>query len=154
WNAKAPWQLMGGSSMRIRSVVVFGAAAILPVAIAIVTPGSTGVVLADAVKCDMTQYKPASGLTAVAEADALLVTWAGENNQEVRARIAIDSGVPLVRELAVRKAGGQWAPVGQNLTPEYHVVSGIRRMSVQQAEPLVGAGVELTPAVIEKNRWY
>ena len=140
--------------MGIRRVVLFAAAAIVPVAIALVTPASTSVVLADAVKCDMTQYKPASGLTAAAEADALLVTWAGENNQELRARFAIDNGVPTVRELAVRKGGGQWAPVGQNLTPEYHVVSGIRRMSVQQAEPLVGAGVELTPAVIDKNRWY
>jgi len=44
--------------------------------------------------------------------------------------------------------------LGQNLTPEYHVVSGIRRMSTQQADPLKAAGVELTPAVIAKNRWY
>jgi hypothetical protein len=140
--------------MRIGRLALFGAAAILPVAAAIVAPGSTSVALADAVKCDMSQYKAASGLTANVEQDALVVAWAGENNQELRARFAIDGGTPTVRELAVRKAGGQWAPVGQNLTPEYHVVSGIRRMSVQQAEPLVGAGVELTPAVIEKNRWY
>ena len=57
-------------------------------------------------------------------------------------------------EIAVRKAGGQWATIGQNLTPDYHVVSGIRRMSTQRAEPLKAAGVELTPEVIEKNRWY
>ena len=71
-------------------------------------PDSTGVVLADAVKCDMSQYKAASGLTASVEQDALVVTWGGENNQELRARFAIDSGTPTVRELAVRKAGGQW----------------------------------------------
>src|SRR5205085_2967148 len=112
------------------------------------------VVLADAVKCDMSQYKAVSGLTASVDQDALVLAWNGENNQELRARFAIKSGTPTGRELAVRKAGGPWAAVGQNLTPEYHVVSGIRRMSVQQAEPLVGAGVELTPAVIEKNRWY
>ena len=140
--------------MRIGRVMLYGAAAILPLAAAIVTPDSTSVVLADAVKCDMGQYKAASGLTANVEQDGLVVAWTGENSQELRARFAIDSGTPTVRELAVRRAGGQWAPVGQNLTPEYHVVSGVRRMSVQQAEPLVGAGVELTPAVIEKNRWY
>src|SRR5262249_11496724 len=44
--------------------------------------------------------------------------------------------------------------LGQNLIPEYHVVSGIRRMSTQQADPLKAAGIELTPEVIEKNRWY
>ena len=33
--------------MRIRRVVSFGAAAILPLAVAIVVPGSSGVVLAD-----------------------------------------------------------------------------------------------------------
>jgi hypothetical protein len=134
--------------------VLFGAAAILPLAATFVVPGSTEVVLADAVKCDMSQYKAASGLTATVEPDALVVAWNGENGQELRARFAIESGTPSVRELAVRKGGGPWAAVGQNLTPEYHVVSGIRRMSVQQAEPLVGAGVELTPAVIDKNRWY
>src|SRR3954453_6230785 len=144
----------GGREMRIARVVMFGAAAILPLAVAFVVPASTTVVLADAVKCDMSQYKAASGLTASAEQDALVVAWTGENNQELRARFAIESGTPTVREFAVRRAGGQWAAVGQNLTPEYHVVSGIRRMSVQQGEPLVGAGVELTPAVIDKNRWY
>src|SRR5262249_33065103 len=60
---------------------------------------------------------------------------------------------PTIADLSVRK-GGQWLSIGQHLTPEYHVVSGIRRMSVQQAQPLVGAGVELTPEVIAKNRWY
>jgi hypothetical protein len=44
--------------------------------------------------------------------------------------------------------------LGQNLAPDYHVISGIRRMSTQQADPLKAAGVELTPEVIAKNRWY
>src|SRR6185503_4569998 len=33
-------------------------------------------------------------------------------------------------------------------------VTGVRRMSTQQADPLRAAGVELTPDVIAKNRWY
>jgi len=59
-----------------------------------------------------------------------------------------------VRDLAVRKSGAAWATLGENLKPEYHVVSGMRRMSTQQADPLRAAGVELTPEVIDKNRWY
>ena len=47
----------------------------------------------------------------------------------MRTRYAIDSGTPIVRELAVRKSGGQWVTLGQNLQPDYHFISGIRRMS-------------------------
>jgi hypothetical protein len=111
-------------------------------------------VRADAVTCDVTQYKQSAGLTASMDRGVLTTTWTGQNNSEMRARYAIENGQPMVADLSVRKSGGQWASVGQNLTPEYSVVSGIRRMSTQQADPLKNAGVELTPEVIAKNRWY
>jgi len=82
------------------------------------------------------------------------VSWPGQSGSEMRTRYAIDGGQPIVRDLSVRKAGGQWVTLGQNLAPDYHVISGIRRMSTQQADPLKAAGVELTPEVIAKNRWY
>ncbi len=44
--------------------------------------------------------------------------------------------------------------LGKNLTPEYQVVTGIRRMADDQANPLRAAGIELTEEVIDKNRWY
>ncbi len=115
---------------------------------------ATAAAIAPPVNCDLTQYQPVTGLTAVAERDGLAVTWEGQNGSELRARYAIDCGQPVIRELAVRKAAGAWSPLGQNLTPEYHVVSGVRRMTTQQGQPLEGLGVELTPEVIEKNRWY
>jgi len=140
--------------MRLANVRLLQGAAVIAVSIAVAAaPRSSPVLSADAVKCDMSQYKAASGLTAAVEQDVLVVSWAGQNGQELRARYAIAGGTPTIRDLSVRKASGQWAMVGENLTPEYHVVSGIRRMSVQQAQPLVGAGVELTPDVIAKNRW-
>jgi hypothetical protein len=109
----------------------------------------------DAVTCNMTEYRASAGLTAAMDqTNVLTVAWNGQNGSEMRTRYAIDGGQPTVRELAVRKAGGQWVTLGQNLTPEYHFVSGIRRMSTQQADPLKDAGVELTPEVIAKNRWY
>jgi len=110
--------------------------------------------LADAVTCDLSQYTSSSGLTAAMDQNVLAVAWTGQNGSEMRARYAIDSGQPVVRELAVRRAGGQWVTLGQNLVPDYRVVTGIRRMSTQQADPLKVAGVELTPDVIAKNRWY
>ena len=104
-------------------------------------------------RCDLAQYKGSSGLTAAMEQDVLAVTWNGQAGSEVRARYAVDGGQPVIRDLSVRKSGGQWASLGQNLTPEYHVVSGIRRLGTDQAAPLRAAGI-LTPENVTKNRWY
>jgi hypothetical protein len=109
---------------------------------------------AEALTCNLSQYKAASGLTATVEQDSLLVAWNGQNGADLRARYAIDGGQPVVRELAIKKAGGQWTTLGRNLTPEYHVVSGVRRMADDQANPLRAAGIQLTDDVINKHRWY
>jgi hypothetical protein len=114
----------------------------------------TSTALADSLTCDMSQYKAAPGITATMEANQLVVIWTGQAGDELRARYAIDAGKPVIRDLAIRRKGGQWATLGQNLTPEYRVTSGIRRMSEQQAQPLRAAGIEVTQAVIDKNRWY
>jgi hypothetical protein len=109
---------------------------------------------ADALSCNLSQYKPTPGLTATAEQGALTVAWSGQNGSEVRTRYAIDGGKPILRELAVRKAGGHWTTLGRNLSPEYHVVSGVRRMALDQANPLRAAGIELTEDVVNQHRWY
>ena len=140
--------------------VVIGLAAVVWIASPVSVKGAAAA-FTDALSCDMTQYRSGSGLmaggsgvTASIDPNVLTVTWPGQNGSEMRVRYAIDGGQPIVRDLSVRKAGAAWVTLGQNLTPEYHVVSGIRRMSTQQAEPLKDAGVELTPDVIAKNRWY
>ena len=104
--------------------------------------------------CDLGGYRPLAGLTAAVADGQLVVTWKGARETELRARYGIDSGQPLIRDLAVRKGGASWATLGENLKPEYRIVTGVRRMSTQQADPLRQAGVELTPDVITKNRWY
>ena len=109
---------------------------------------------ADGLKCDMTQYKAGTGPTAAMEQDLLVGTWPGQAGSELRARYAIDRAQPVVRDLAVRKQGGQWATLGQNLVPEYHVVSGLRRMSSDHVASLPAAGIPLTPEVVAKNRWF
>ena len=105
-------------------------------------------------QCDLTQYKATAGLTATSADSLLVTTWRGERGMELRARYAIVDRHPQIRDLAVRKSGGAWLLLGERLLPEYQVVSGVRRMTTQQAEPLRAAGVELTPEVIAKNRWY
>src|SRR5438874_7144456 len=135
-----------------RSILPAGLVAVTAAAFAL--PGSTSRLSADSLNCSLSQYKAAQGLTAAVEQDMLVVSWAGQNGADLRARYAIDAGQPLMRDLAVKKAGGQWTTLGKNLTPEYHVVSGIRRMADDQANPLKAAGIELTEEVINKNRWY
>ena len=103
--------------------------------------------------CDMAQYKATAGLTAAMQAGVLTVQWAGGDGAELRTRYSVSAGTPVMRELAVRKSGGSWATLGQDLKPEYRVVSGIRRFSSQQGEPLQDIG-QLTPERAEKEKWY
>jgi hypothetical protein len=131
-----------------------GTTALVSALSAIMTLATTPTLFADSLKCDVTQYKASPGLTATVEQDLLVVSWAGQGGAELRARYAIENSRPVIRELAIRKQGGQWSTLGRNLTAEYRVTSGIRRLSDQQAQPLRAAGIELTPEVIEKNRWY
>src|SRR5262245_48109340 len=142
-----------------RSIVFAGLAAaaaaalLLPSARARLSP-LTSVLRADSLNCNLSQYKAAQGLTAAVEQDALVVSWNGQNGADLRARYAIDARQPIVPDLSLRKSGGSWTTPGKNLTPEYHVVSGIRRMADDQANPLRQQGVELTQEVINKHRWY
>jgi hypothetical protein len=126
----------------------------LGVAAAVVLPSSTSLLAADSLNCNLSQYKAVPGLTAVVDQDLLVVSWTGQNGSDVRARYGIDTGQPVIRDLAVKKAGGPWTTLGKNLTPEYHIVSGTRRMGNDQANPLRAAGIELTQDVINKHRWY
>jgi len=136
-----------------RSVVVSGIVVSAVVAAAI-SSRSPSAAVGEGLKCDMTRYKDGPGLAAAIEQDRLAVTWSGQGGSEVRARYAIESGQPMVRDLSVRKQSGQWVTLGQNLVPEYHVVSCLRRMSSDHVGSLPAAGIELTPEVVAKNRWF
>ena len=140
--------------MGLKKSIVFAGLAAAAAGIALPLFSSTRVLRADSLNCNLSQYKASQGLTATVEQDSLLVSWTGQNGSDLRARYAIDGGRPVVRELSVRKAGGSWTTLGRNLAPEYHVVSGVRRMADDQAGPLKAAGIELTEDVINKNRWY
>ena len=103
--------------------------------------------------CDLSAYKAGSGLVAANASDGLRLLWDGEKDQQLRLRLAIDGGTPTIRDLSVRSKNGDWATLATNVTPEYRVVSGIRRMTNQQLEPLVGLKVELTPEIVDKYKW-
>jgi hypothetical protein len=90
---------------------------------------------ADPLTCSLADYKATPGLTATVANNALEVTWDGDNGAEVRMRFGIDRGTPTIQELAVRKKGGQWSTLVANVTPEFNVVSGMRRITQQQLRP-------------------
>ena len=103
--------------------------------------------------CDLSGYELAPGLEARASADALRLEWTGERSERLRAVFAIEEGRPVVRELGAQAVGGGWRTLASNVSPEFHVAAGQRRISEQQLNPLRALGVELTPEVIEQEKW-
>ena len=60
---------------------------------------------------------------------------------------------PRIQDLAVRRRGGAWAAVASNVTPEFRVVSGLRRLTNQQLDPLAGLGVPITQELVDREKW-
>jgi hypothetical protein len=108
---------------------------------------------AQGLRCDLRSYKPQEGLKAEVAGADLRVTWSGERGTELRAVFTIRDAQPLVRELAVRREAGNWAVLARDLTPEFDVVSGRRRVSNQQLNPLKALNVAMTPEVFDRERW-
>jgi hypothetical protein len=106
-----------------------------------------------AASCDMTAYKDAAGLKAQAKGDAVELSWDGAQGQQLRAVFSVVNGAPLIRELAAKKDKGAWVTLGRDLTPEFHVTSGKRRISEQQLAPLRKLGLDKDPAVLEREKW-
>ena len=102
------------------------------VAVALVAAAAS----ADPLRCDLGPYVSIDGLDATVDADVLTVTLASDDGADLRMRFVIEGAQPIVRELAIRRQGSAWATLGQDLTPEYRVTSGIRRLSFQQSRPL------------------
>src|ERR1039458_4354981 len=103
--------------------------------------------------CDLSAYKAQEGLQAQVRGAALEISWDGERREQMRAAFTIVNGQPVVQSLAARKNGGAWITLGTNLTPEFEVTSGVRRLSQQQMSPLQDMKVELTPEVVEREKW-
>jgi hypothetical protein len=105
------------------------------------------------VACDLGDYKSSPGLTATASPGGVALAWDGDKGQELRLRLAIANGAPGIEELAVRNAGAAWATVVRNAQPDFRVVSGLRRITNQQLDPLAGIGVPITKEIVDKYKW-
>ncbi|HEV3198470.1 MAG TPA: hypothetical protein VGZ73_11195 [Bryobacteraceae bacterium] len=110
--------------------------------------------MGQSLNCDLREYKAMDGLKAEIHNNALELSWQGARGQELRAGFAIRDGQPSIGELSARKAGGPWISLGRNLTPEFEVTSGKRRLSEQQMAPLRKLGVQFTPEVVDREKWF
>jgi hypothetical protein len=108
---------------------------------------------ADPLTCTVAGYRAADGLTAAVANDTLTATWDGDQGQEVRMRIAVVSGVPTIQELAVRPRGNGWRTIASGVTPDFRVVTGMRRVTQQQLQPLIQLKTEITPALVDSIKW-
>lgn len=108
---------------------------------------------AHAQDCDFKGYKSLDGLKAEMKAGVLQFSWQGAGGQELQAQFTIRDGEPTIHELAVRKGQASWIVLGRDLTPEYQVTSGVRRLSEQQAAPLRALKIQITPEVIDREKW-
>lgn len=106
---------------------------------------------AKALEVNLDNYKAQPGLRATIVNDQLTVEWQGDDNNELRLRFTIEAGTPTIQELAIRPRGAQWRTLMSNVTPEFRVVSGVRRISAQQLSPrsLAALGFEITPEITE-----
>ena len=110
-------------------------------------------ILGDPLTCNLAGYKALPGLTASVANEALTVVWDGEQNEQLRLRLAIDGGAPVIQELAARRKGSTWITLAKNASPDFRVVTGLRRITNQQLDPLAGLGVPITQEVVDREKW-
>ena len=134
--------------------LLVGALALLAAASAYMLRGPGVLAATSPLNCNLSGYQGAAGLNAAATGDSLAVTWDGDRNQELRLRFVIDNGTPTIAELGARKKGGAWGTLASNVTPEFRVVSGRRRMDREAEDGLEENGIkEITPEVFEQYQW-
>jgi hypothetical protein len=110
------------------------------------------VAVAQSLSCSTRDYKPVNGISVAAVAGSVTVSWPGEHGDELRARFGLRSGAPFIEELAARKSGGDWVVLGRDLTPDFEVTAGRRRMSSTEINILKKFNQD-TPANEEFYKW-
>jgi len=108
---------------------------------------------AQTLQCNLSNFAVSPGLAATVAGDTLTVTWDGDRGQEARLRFAIANGTPTILDVAVRAKGGMWKVAGSNMTPEFRVTAGVRRVTEQQLQPLRQLKVPITPEIVERYKW-
>ena len=109
--------------------------------------------IADPINCDLSNYQSQPGLTAQVANEILTINWRGDQNNDVRLRFGIDQGTPVIHEIALKSGNQSWQVIATDLIPEFRVVSGLRRVTQQQTEPLEELGIPLTAEKLDEIKW-
>lgn len=109
--------------------------------------------LAAPVVCATEGFSPADGLEVLSGPQDVTLQWRGEPGQTGRLRLQVVDGEPRIAELALRRDNAPWVVIGTGLRPEFTVVTGVRRMSNQQLQPLRELNVPITQEVLDRYRW-
>ena len=112
----------------------------------------TGVSAAQTLACSTSDLKPVDGITVSLDPRGVTIAWQGEHDQQLRAHVASHDGQPIVEELAARAKGGQWIVLGRNLTPQFEVTTGKRRMANTEMDILRKQDA-VTPENLERYKW-
>ena len=97
--------------------------------------------------------RPVSGLTTSSNATSLTVTWDAAAGQQLRVRFVIQNGTPTLADLEVRHTASAWKTIGHNLTPEFRVASGYRRLD-QEALPALEQSIgKVDQQILDKYKW-
>jgi hypothetical protein len=112
----------------------------------------SGVAGGQTLNCDLKDYKATDGLKATASGSAVTLTWQGEGGQQLRASFGIQNGQPMVQELAAMAGSGGWVVLGKDLTPDFQVTTGKRRISQAQRTQLKALNLD-TPEEEDKRKW-
>ncbi len=127
--------------MRMKTFAVLGILTFVPM-----------VTFGQQLHCDMQEYVKSEGVKVQAGDDAVTLQWRGESDQELRAKLTLQNGQPLIRELAARKGSGAWVILGTDLTPDFEVTTGKRRMSATEFDILKSFNLQ-TPENMERYKW-
>jgi hypothetical protein len=113
---------------------------------------AAGVGNAQTLDCNMQGYKSVDGVKVTANSKAVELVWPGEKGQQLRARFTLRDGQPLIEELAAQKAGSAWIVLGKDLTPDFEVTTGKRRISITELSILKHLNLD-TPENEERYKW-
>jgi len=106
---------------------------------------------AQSLKCNFDGYKPVEGLHVAMNQGTLELTWPGDAGEELQALFSIHDGHPVVERLTARD-GNTWDVLGKDLTPDFQVTTGRRRISATQRNLLKRFGID-TPAEEDVRKW-
>ena len=107
---------------------------------------------AQTLNCNLQEYKSVDGIKVTASGSGVELVWPGEKGQQLRARFALRDGQPLIGELAAQKPGSEWIVLGKDLTPDFEVTTGKRRISTTERTILKSLHVD-TPENENTYKW-